>query len=162
MSNLDRDLLVNVAVGLYVCDSIWLGLVNTAVLRLTRRGGWYRAPRAGEHVMYRAGHGVNYGGIAFRLPMTVVVSDRRFSIRIAWSRAALVNIPLEAVRSVHGARWWWYPTVVVAFVEGAKTRTVDILTSEARRTELMAVLRSVGGPPLREGRPGGSQTESSR
>ena len=143
MSSLDRELAAILAAGAYILDSLFLGLVNTAFLMVARRGGWYRGPSSGERVVYQARHGVISGGFRFVLPNSVVVSDRRFTVRIGWSRAALVNVPVQAILSITRSRWWWYASVVVAFIERTRTRRVRILVSPPEQAVLMTALGSV-------------------
>ena len=143
MSSLDRELAAILAAGAYILDSLFLGLVNTAFLMVARRGGWYRGPSSGERVVYQARHGVISGGFRFVLPNSVVVSDRRFTVRIGWSRAALVNVPVQAILSITRSRWWWYASVVVAFIERTRTRRVRILVSSPEQAVLMTALGSV-------------------
>ena len=153
MSSLDRELAAILAAGAYILDSLFLGLVNTAFLMVARRGGWYRGPSSGERVVYQARHGVISGGFRFVLPNSVVVSDRRFTVRIGWSRAALVNVPVQAILSITPGTWWWYASVVVAFIERTRTRRVRILVSPPEQVVLMTAVGSVASiaAPTRAG-----------
>src|SRR3989442_7070071 len=158
MSSVDRELAAILAAGAYILDSLFLGLVNTAFLMGARRGGWYRGPSRGERVVYQARHGVISGGFRFVLPSSVVVSDRRFTVRIGWSRAALVNVPVQAILSITRSTWWWYASVVVAFIERTRTRRVRILVSppeQAVPLNALGTVASIAAPMLARASPPG-------
>ena len=99
MSDLDRELVTILAVGAIVLDSFFLGVIEAGFLMLLGRGGWYMSLPGGERIVYQGRHGVLFGGINFTMPNKVVVSDKRFTITIGWSRAALVIVPVDAVLS---------------------------------------------------------------
>ena len=147
--SVDRELVEILGVGLYVLDSLFLGVVDAALLMLIGRGGWLGRRPSDERVIYQARHSVLSGGIYFNLPNSIVVSDKRLTIGIAWSRAALVNVRVDAIRSVTPGRWWWRARVVVVFHERARTRKVSIVVSAADQMRLIAALRSVtsNAPP---------------
>jgi hypothetical protein len=108
VSNLDRDLVTIVLVGAIVLDGLFLGVIEAALLKVFGRGGWYTALPGGERLVYQGRHGVLFGGINFALPNRVVVSDKRFTITICWSRAALVIVPVGALLSTARGKWWWH------------------------------------------------------
>ncbi len=142
MSDLDRDLVTIVAAGAVVLDSLFLGVIDATVLRLIGRGGWYTALAGGERIVYEGRHGVLFGGISFALPNRVVVSDKRFTVTIGWSRAALVIVPVAALRSTTPGNWWWHASVRVTFQERNRTRIVSILVSRAAQAQLLTALQS--------------------
>jgi hypothetical protein len=128
MNNLDRELVAILVAGAIVLDSLFLGVIDTAILMLLGRG-WYTVPLGGERIVYQGRHGVLSGGINFALPNRVVVSDKRFTITIGWSRAALVIIPANAILSTVRGNWWWLARVRVTFIERTRRRTVSMLSS---------------------------------
>jgi len=142
MSDLNRELVTVVVVGMLVLDSLFLGVIDTAVLRFLGRGGWYRALPGRERITYQGRHGVISGGFNFALPNRVVVSDRRFAITIGWSRAGLVIIPLDAILSVTHGSWWWLRIVHVTFMDRARRRTVSIVVSRSAEPPLLATLQA--------------------
>ena len=143
MSDLDRELVTILAVGAILLDSLFLGVIEAGFLMLLGRGGWYTSLPGGERIVYQGRHGVLFGGINFTMPNKVVVSDKRFTITIGWSRAALVIVPVDAVLSTTRGNWWWHATVRVAFMERDRMRTVSILVSRPAQTELVTAMQSV-------------------
>src|SRR2546426_11767478 len=143
MNDLDRELVTILVVGVLVLDSLFLGVVDAAVLRLLGCGGWYTSLSDGERIIYQGRHGVISGGFNFALPNRVAVSDKRFTITIGWSRAALVIIPVDAVLSTTRGNWWWHATVRVTFMEQNRMRTVSILVSRPAQTDLGTAMQSV-------------------
>ena len=121
MSALDREIVILVAVGAIVLDSLFLGVFDTLILALFGRGGWYATLIGGERIVYQGRHGVLFSGIGFALPNRVVVSDKRLAVTIAWSRAALVIAPVAALLSATPGTWWWHATVQVEFLERGST-----------------------------------------
>ena len=107
--------------GVLILDSLFLGVVDAAVLRLVGRGGWYTALSDGERIIYRGRHGVISGGFNFALPNRVAVSDKRLTITIGWSRAALVIVPIDAILSTTRGHWWWWDSVRVTFMDQTRS-----------------------------------------
>jgi len=142
MSDLDRELVAILAVGAVVLDGLFLGVIEATVLRLIGRGGWYTALAGGEQIVYEGRHGALFGGISFVLPNRVVVSDKRFTVTIGWSRAALVIVPVAALLSTSLGNWWWHTSVRVTFLERNRTRIVSILVSRAAQAQLHVALQS--------------------
>ncbi len=147
MSDLARELVTILAVGAIVLDSLFLGVIETTFLKLLGRGGWYTSLPGGERIVYQGRHGVLFGGINFAMPNKIVVSDKRFTVTIGWSRAALVIIPVGAVLSATRGNWWWYAIVRVTFMERGRRRTVSILVSRLAQTELLTAMQSVAQTP---------------
>jgi hypothetical protein len=143
MSDLDREVVILVVVGAIVLDSLFLGVIETLLLALFGRGGWYATLVGGERIVYQGRHGVLFSGISFALPNRVVVSDKRLAVTIAWSRAAFVIVPVAALLSVTPGTWWWHATVQVEFLERDRRRSVSILVSRATQTGLVTALQSV-------------------
>lgn len=142
MSDLDRELVTILTVGAVVLDGLFLGVIEAMLLRLIGRGGWYTAPAGGERIVYEGRHGVLSGGISFALPNRVVVSDKRFTVTIGWSWAALVIVPAAALLSTSLDFWWWHASVRVTFLERNRTRIVSILVSRAAQAQLLIALQS--------------------
>lgn len=142
MNDLDQELVTILVVGVLVLDSLFLGVVDAAVLRLLGCGGWYTSLSGGERIIYQGRHAVISGGFNFALPNRVAVSDKRFMITIGWSRAALVIIPLDAILSTTPGNWWWWQCLRVTFKDQTRGRTVSILVNGSAQTRLMAALRS--------------------
>jgi hypothetical protein len=141
-----RDLFILVALGLFWIDLLFLGVLPALLLRMLGRGGWYAGDEPGERVLYRGRHGVLEGAVGVGLPNAVIVSDRRLVIRLAWSRATLVDAPLASITEAEPhRRWWIYPVVRVGFLQGGRRRRIDISTSTVAQPALIATLR--GGVP---------------
>jgi len=143
MNDLDRELVIIVAAGAVVLDSLFLGVIDATVLRLIGRGGWYTELAGGERIIYEGRHGVLSGGFSFALPNRVVVSDKRFTITVGWSRAALVIVPVAALLSTTPGNWWWHASVRVTFRERNRTRIVSILVSRPAQAQLLTAFQSV-------------------
>ena len=159
MSDLDRELVAVLAVGAVVLDGLFLGVIEATVLGLIGRGGWYTALASGERIAYEGRHGVLSGGISFALPNRVVVSDKRFTVTIGWSRAALVIVPVAELLSASLGSWWWHASVRVAFLERNRTRIVSILVSRAAQPQLLVALQSaISASASTRARVGGDDT----
>ena len=123
-------------VGLLLLDCFFLG----AILRLIGLGTWYRGLIAGEEIIYRGTLGCGKAGWNLGAGL-VTISNKRFVVRLLWSRLALVDAPLDAVRKVIQKKWWWSHMVTVSYIDGTRHREINLGGTDSDRSKLLQAFR---------------------
>ena len=142
MSGLTVELILLAVAVLALIDAMFIGVVMSALFALVGSGGWYGGEQPGERVLYRGRHGLGAGWRGLGFPHTVVVTDRRLVIRLAWSRATLVDVPFAAIGEVEADQRGGDPIVRVGMRQGLGPRRVELVSSTAdQAAALIAALR---------------------
>jgi hypothetical protein len=141
---ISREIAIEIVVLILVLDTLFFGVTIGSVLRWVDGATWYRAPGADEAVLYRHRGGGRYRGWLLSGLINAMVTNRRFIVRILWSRIALIDVPISALRYIRAAKWWWLDTVEVAWGTTPRIRAIQLIATRRGQAELLAAFQAVG------------------
>ena len=144
MDPISREILIEIAVLILVLDTLFLGVIVGPILRCIDGATWYRAPDTGEAVLYRYRGGARYRGWLLSGLINTMLTDRRFIVRILWSRIALIDVPISGLRYIRTAKWWWLDTIEVAWGTPPRIRAIHLITTRRGQSELLAAFQAAG------------------
>jgi hypothetical protein len=125
-------------------DTVFLGVTVGSVLRLFGLATWYRPIAPDETVLYQFRGGATYGAVGLWGLTEAIISDRRFIVRILWSRIALIDVPIGALRRARPGRWWWYRTVVIEWGTTPQVRSIRLGVTKAGQSQMLDALQRRG------------------
>lgn len=125
-------------------DTVFLGITLGSVLRVLRLASWYRGLAPGETLLYRLRGGATYGASVLWGLTETIITDRRLTVRILWSRIAIVDISINALRFARPGKWWWYPTVDIEWGAPPRIRSIALGATRASQSEMLDALQRAG------------------
>lgn len=144
MDPTSREIIIEIGVLILVLDTLFFGAIVGPVLRLIDGATWYRAPGTDEVVLCRHRGGARYRGWLLSGLISAILTDRRFLVRILWSRVALIDVPISALRYIRAAKWWWLDTVEVAWGTPPRVRRIQLIATRRGQAQLLAAFQAVG------------------
>lgn len=139
-----REMVFLVALLVVFVDALFLGLLLGSIPRFFGYASWYRGLQPAEKRIFHLLGGGTYCGWALVGTLNVFISNRRFVVRILWSRLALVDLALSDIQYVCPSTWWWARTVKVVWRAKGSERSIDISVTRRNQAEMLEAFQGVG------------------